>query len=109
MADKFEIEKKWLIDKDKIPYDLSNAEVIEIEQTYISFSPEIRVRRINKGEEYTFAVKTNMTSDGMIRDEMENYITEAEYNNLIEKREGNTIYKTRYQFLDNNYVLAIDI
>lgn len=109
MADKFEIEKKWLIDKDKIPYDLSNAEVIEIEQTYISFSPEIRVRRINKGEEYTFAVKTNMTSDGMIRDEMENYITEAEYNNLIKKREGNTIYKTRYQFLDNNYVLAIDI
>ena len=109
MADKFEIEKKWLIDKDKIPYDLSNAEVIGIEQTYISFSPEIRVRRINKGEEYTFAVKTNMTSNGMIRDEMENYITEEEYNNLIKKREGNTIYKTRYQFLDNNYVLAIDI
>ena len=109
MADKFEIEKKWLIDKDKIPYDLSNAEVIEIEQTYISFSPEIRVRRINKGEEYTFAVKTNMTSDGMIRDEMENSITEEEYNDMIKKREGNTIYKTRYQFLDGDYVLAIDI
>jgi len=109
MADKFEIEKKWLIDKDKIPYNLSNAEVIEIEQTYISFSPEIRVRRINKGEEYTFAVKTNMTSDGMIRDEMENSITEEEYNNMIKKREGSTIYKTRYQFLDGDYVLAIDI
>ena len=109
MADKFEIEKKWLIDKEKIPYNLSNAEVIEIEQTYISFSPEIRVRRINKGEEYTFAVKTNMTSDGMIRDEMENSITEEEYNNMIKKREGSTIYKTRYQFLDGDYVLAIDI
>ena len=104
MADKVEIEKKWIIDKDKIPYSLSNAEVLEIEQTYICFSPEIRVRRINKGEEYTFAVKTNMTSDGMIRDEMENSITEEEYNNMIKKREGNTIYKTRYQIQLQNFL-----
>ena len=59
MEDSVEIEKKWLIDKTKIPYDLVNAEVIEIEQTYICFSPEIRVRRMNNGKEYTFAVKTN--------------------------------------------------
>lgn len=109
MADTVEIEKKWIIDKDKIPYDLSNSEITEIEQTYISFSPEIRVRKINNGTEYTFAVKTNMTSDGLIRDEMENTITEEEYNNLLKKQEGNTIYKTRYQFLDDGYLLAIDI
>lgn len=109
MADAVEIEKKWIIDKDNIPYNLSNAEIIEIEQTYICFSPEIRVRKINGGEEYTFAVKTNITSDGMTRDEMEDHITEEEYNNLIKKREGNTIYKTRYQFLDGDYLLAIDI
>ena len=30
MADTVEIEKKWLIDKDKIPYDLSNSEIIEL-------------------------------------------------------------------------------
>ena len=109
MADTLEIEKKWIIDKKNIPYDLSNAEIIEIEQTYISFSPEIRVRKINGGKEYTFAVKTNITSDGMTRDELEDYITEEEYNNLIKKREGNTIHKTRYQFLDGDYLLAIDI
>lgn len=109
MADTVEIEKKWLIDKDKIPYDLSNSEVIKIEQTYICFSPEIRVRKINNGKEYTFAVKTNITSDGMIRDEMENSITQEEYNNLIQKQEGNTIYKTRYQFLEGEHLLAIDI
>jgi len=107
--DDIEIEKKWLIDKTKIPYDLSKAEKFEIEQTYISFSPEIRVRKINNGEEYTFAVKTNMTSDGLIRDEMENTITEEEYNNMIKKKEGNTIYKTRYQFLEDNILYAIDI
>jgi len=109
MADTVEIEKKWLIDKNKIPYDISKAEITEIEQTYISFSPEIRVRKLNFGKEYTFAIKTNMTSDGMIRDEMENSITQEEYNNLIKKQEGNTIYKTRYQFLDGDYLLAIDI
>ena len=109
MADDVEIEKKWLIRQEDIPYNLSNAEIFEIEQTYINFSPEIRVRRINGGQEYTFAVKTNMTSDGMIRNELEESITEEEYNNLVKKKEGNTIHKTRYQFLDGNYLVAIDI
>lgn len=109
MSDDVEIEKKWLISPKDIPYNLSNAEIFEIEQTYISFSPEIRVRKINEGQEYTFAVKTNLTSDGMIRDELEDSITEDEYNNLLKKKEGNTIHKTRYQFLDGNYLVAIDI
>lgn len=109
LADTVEIEKKWIIDKENIPYNLSNAEIIEIEQTYICFSPEIRVRKIDGGKGYTFAVKTNITADGMTRDEFEDNITEEEYNNLIKKREGNTISKTRYQFLDGEYLLAIDI
>lgn len=109
MADDVEIEKKWLIRQEDIPYNLSNAEIFEIEQTYINFSPEIRVRKINGGQEYTFAVKTNMTSDGMIRNELEENITEEEYNNLVKKKEGNTIHKTRYQFLDGDYLVAIDI
>lgn len=109
LADDFEIEKKWIIDKNKIPYDLSNAETIKIEQTYINFSPEIRIRKIDNGKEYTFAVKTNITSDGMTREEIETNITEEEYYKLLQKKEGNTIYKTRYQFLEKNYLLAIDI
>ena len=45
-ADDVEIEKKWLIDKDSIPYDLSAVQhVIEIEQTYLNFSPEMRLRK----------------------------------------------------------------
>lgn len=108
-SDDKEIEKKWLIKEENIPYDLSKTEKIEIEQTYICFSPEMRVRRINNGENYTFAIKTNITKDGMIRDETEFEINEAEYNNLITKKEGNTINKTRYQFLDGDNLLAIDI
>ena len=45
----------------------------------------------------------------MIRDEIEVFITQEEYNNLMKKQEGNTIYKTRYQFLDGDYLLAVDI
>jgi hypothetical protein len=59
LNDEFEIERKWLINKSNIPFDLSNLDYFEIEQTYINFSPEIRVRKINKGVEYTFAEKTN--------------------------------------------------
>ena len=109
LSDDVEIERKWIIDKDNIEYDLSDAEVLKIEQTYICFSPEIRVRRINDGQQYSFAVKTNMTSDGMTRDEMEKNITKEEYENLVAKKEGNTVYKTRYQLLDGDYLIAIDI
>lgn len=109
LSDDLEIERKWVIDEEKIDYDLSDAEVIKIEQTYINFSPEIRVRKLNDGQQYSFAVKTNMTEDGMIRYEMENNITKEEYNNLFAKKEGNTIYKTRYQLLDGDYLIAIDV
>lgn len=110
MADDVEIEKKWLIDKDAIPYDLSKVEhVVEIEQTYLCFSPEMRVRKYNNGKNFEFTVKSNMTEDGLIRDETNIRITQEEYDNLITKREGNTINKTRYQFMDGDYVIAIDI
>lgn len=109
LSDDKEIEKKWLIDKNKIPYNLEKAEKTKIEQTYICFSPEMRVRKLNDGESYTFTIKTNITKDGMTRDETEFAISKIEYNNLVSKKEGNTIYKTRYQFLDGEYVIAIDI
>lgn len=109
LSDDLEIEKKWLIDFANIPYNLAKADIEKIEQTYICFSPEIRVRRINDGQRYTFTVKTGITEDGMIRNELEEEITKEEYENMIIKKEGNTINKTRYQIFDNGYVYAIDI
>ena len=89
LSDDKEIERKWLIDKEKIPYDLngSGVEKYEIEQTYLCFDPEMRVRRYNNGESYEYTIKTNMTKDG----------------------EGNTIHKTRYQLYDGGQIVAIDI
>lgn len=104
-----EIERKWLINKDNIPFDLSKADKFDIKQTYISFSPEIRVRDINNGTQYILTIKSNLSVDGLSRTENEYYITEEEYNNFLLKKEGNTIYKTRYQIEENGIVYAVDI
>lgn len=108
--DSLEIEKKWLIKVEDIPYDLSKADKYEIVQTYLNFSPEIRVRKINNGEFYILTIKSDTPLKGFVREEHEYIITEEEYNHLLTKQEGNTIYKTRYQLEnEDGLIIAIDI
>ena len=111
LSDDKEIERKWLIKKEDIPYDLndSNVQKFEIKQTYICFDPEMRVRDYNNGESFEFTMKNNMTVDGMIRDEINIDITKEQYDNLVIKQEGNTINKTRYQLYDDGQIIALDI
>ena len=109
LSDNIEIERKWIVDANTIFIDKSTAIVIDIEQTYISFSPEIRVRKLNNGKAYTMTVKNNLTSNGVKRDEYEIEITESQYNQLIAKKEGQTIYKTRYEFNLDGYWASVDI
>ena len=105
-----EIEKKWLILKEDIPYDLEKADKYDIVQTYISFNPEMRVRNINDGVAYILTVKRDTEELGLTREEYEIYISEEEYYNLLKKQEGTTIYKTRYQMKDeNDLMMAFDI
>lgn len=96
-----EIEKKWLIRQSDIPYDLSKADVYEIEQTYISFSPEIRVRKINN-KDFVLTIKCDTPLKGFVREEHEWTITEEDYNALLKKGEGKTIEKTRYRIEDED-------
>lgn len=104
-----EIERKFLIDPEKIPYDLNLLDKYEITQSYINFSPEIRIRKVDDSRFY-MTVKANVDPDGLIREERNFWITEEEYNNLYKKKEGNTIYKTRYQGIDEHRrIFAIDI
>ncbi len=104
-----EIEKKWLIKKEDIPYDLSQAQKYEIVQTYLNFSPEIRVRNINDSE-YVLTIKSDTALKGFVREEHEWLISKEEYDNLLTKKEGNTINKTRYRFKDENGIeMEIDI
>lgn len=92
-----EIERKWLIDPNNIPLDLQKADIYDISQSYINYSPEIRIRKINNGEFYTLGIKTNMRSNWLVRDEVEYYITADEYEKLLPKKEWFTIHKIRYE------------
>ena len=111
LSDDKEIERKWLIKKEDIPYSLTGSDVYkyEIKQTYLCFDPEMRVRDYNNGETYEYTIKNNMSSDGLVRDEFNMDITKEQYDNLIKKQEGRTINKTRYQFYEEGQLIAIDI
>jgi len=103
-----EIERKFALDISKIPYDLSKLDIYELTQSYISFSPEIRIRNVSDCM-YFLTVKAAVDDEGMIREERNFWITKEEYTKLSAKTEGNVIYKTRYQGVDNGVAFAIDI
>jgi CYTH domain-containing protein len=104
-----EIERKWLVDRSKIPYDLEKkADKYELTQTYLNFSPEVRVRNISD-QRYIMAIKTGLTEKkGLTREETQYDITKEEYEHLLTKKEGETIHKTRYQIKVDDYTYAFD-
>ena len=102
-----EIERKWLIDKEKIPYNLGDYEHLDIEQAYISFEPTIRIRKISNKNKFILTIKSASKDNGISRQEYEINISEEEYNNLLKKKEGIVLEKTRYRVYDG-YLLEID-
>jgi len=103
-----EIERKFLIDINKIPYKLKNLEHYTFEQAYISFSPEMRIRKVDNKYFY-LTVKAPIDTKGMVREEREFVTTREEYEKLLKKMEGNLIFKDRYQIRGSNYVICFDI
>lgn len=104
-----EIERKWLIDENNIPYNLNDYEFWDIEQAYISFEPTIRIRKISNKNEFILTIKSSSKDeDGLAKQEYEINISEDQYNDLLQKREGIVLEKTRYRVKDD-YLLEIDI
>lgn len=105
-----EIERKWLVRKENIPYDLSSLECHKIEQFYISQQPTIRARKIDDSK-YILTIKTKPSNtDEIARNEVEIPLCEQEYENLLDKRIGKIISKNRYiNDLKNGLVEEIDI
>ena len=94
-----EIERKWLVDPENIPYELSGLDSCRIEQHYITFSPAIRIRSINCGEQYIMTVKTHPDGDDsspLAREEHEFPISAWDYEKLREEAKGVPVCKTRY-------------
>jgi CYTH domain-containing protein len=98
-----EIERKFLVKT--LPENLENYNNDDIIQGYISFKPEIRVRK--RGEKYYYTEKGEGT---LFREETEKEITEAEFSRFFEKCNGVYLEKTRYLIpLENNLVAELDI
>ena len=103
-----EIERKWLLNKEDIPYDLKKLERFEIEQAYISFSPTIRIRKISNTHEYYLTIKSKGTEKGLAREEYEIPISKKEYDNLLLKTDSIVLSKTRYKVKEGKYTYEID-
>ena len=103
-----EIERKWVIDPDEIPFDLSKAKKDEMVQAYISFSPTIRVRSENK-ERFILCVKAKSKGSYLAREEFETELTAEQFEFLLAKKEGSIIEKTRYTIKQDSLNYEIDI
>lgn len=104
-----EIERKWLIDINNIPYNLNDYDHLDIEQAYISFSPTIRIRKIENKNEYILTIKSSSIDGGLSRQEYEIAITKNQYESLLTKKEGNVLSKTRYIVFVDEHKMEIDI
>ena len=96
-----EIERKFLVNE--IP-DLSDCESSKIVQGYISFSPEVRIRK--RDDKYYLTKK----GEGFIaRTEDETELDPKEGEEYFKKVISNLIEKTRYVIPLDSYVAELDI
>ena len=96
-----EIERKFLVG---VLPDLNGVKSSEIVQGYVSFSPEIRVRRLD--DKYYRTEK----GEGMVmREENEWEILKEEAEKMFKEVKTNLIEKTRYYIPYNKYVIELDI
>ena len=105
-----EIERKWLVRPDDIPYDLSSLKSLSIRQAYVSFSPVVRVREINGGEKTVLTIKRPTSAGGIASEEAEREIDAGTGRFLFSNASGNVISKTRYLHpLPSGLVEEIDV
>lgn len=105
-----EIERKWLININDIPFNLNELEHFDIEQAYISFNPTIRIRKISNINKYILTIKSSSKDNGLSREEKEIFISESEYKDLLNKKEGIVLSKTRYlKKIDESHFYEIDL
>lgn len=86
-----EIERKFLIEKARLPKELEQYPSHKIEQGYLCTEPVVRIRR--QDDEYYLTYK----SRGLLaREEYNLTLTKEAYEHLKPKADGIVIVKTRY-------------
>lgn len=86
-----EIERKYLIDKEKLPFSPETFPRRHIEQGYLCTAPVVRIRQDN--EEYILTYKSKGL---MVREEYNLPLTAESYQHLKNKIDGRLIIKDRY-------------
>lgn len=104
-----EIERKFLVDRDRIPFSPKLYPHVKITQGYISEDPVVRIRSIasDDGAVYVLTVKSN----GFLRrEEHELPLTYSSFEHLREKIDGRFIEKDRYRIpLDGGFTAELDL
>lgn len=86
-----EIERKFLIEKEQLPKNLSLYPCLHIEQGYLCTEPVVRIRRQN--DDYYLTYK----SKGLLsREEYNLPLTKTAYLHMKDKADGIVICKDRY-------------
>ena len=92
-----EIERKWLVELENIPFDLEKAERHHLIQSYVCFNPQIRLRNVDNGSRFVMTVKPGRSEKAVLsRPEFEAEITRESYEDLTRETVGKTLEKTRY-------------
>jgi CYTH domain-containing protein len=86
---------------------LTKLERKEINQGYILYNPEIRVRSISN-EGFFMTIKSN-TEENLIRKEIEIPISKDAYNKLMSEKDVYKVRKNRYLAYEGIYKYEIDV
>ena len=112
-----EIERKFLVEIENIPFDLSKLNYGDITQGYITsidntFSFRIRQtlemnsKKVKIDEKYTQTIKSNETK---IRDEYEIELNKAQFSTLWKLCMYNSVHKFRYELPYYQHTIELDI
>ncbi len=108
-----EDEKKYLIDLNDVPHDLSKCDTLQITQGYLTIDPGKSEERLRKQVHLDGSVEyfyTKKAGSGEDRLEQEKPISEKEFEELWQQRTiPGIIEKTRYLIPDGNYLIELDI
>lgn len=99
-----EIERKYLIERDKLPIYYKKHPYHQIEQAYLCTEPVVRVRKSD--DEYYMTYKSKGL---MVREEYNLPLTKEGYEHLLSKADGYVIKKKRYLIPYESFTIELDI
>lgn len=107
-----EIERKFLVRKKDIPFDLSKYRFEKIEQGFIYIKPAIRIRKTD--DKYYLTIKTKppkeiKAKNDLARTEYEIEIPKKCYKYLLKFCLGKVIKKKRYYIPYKRWTIELDI